>query len=226
MAELTSADWLVRSQLYSFLANSFLKVMTAESSLGLDPGFWLELAEDAQLSHATDNKLRPALVGLSEVAQQLSDLSPEKAVERVAVEYTRLFIGPPEPAAPPWETLYRQGGTVLFGQPTFDMRQLLAQEGYQASKEAHQFEDHLGFELLYLALRADRFAGELEADPSIDQTAWAQEQASFINAHPLSFIDAMREKAAEAGGVGYYVGLLDLTKALLDLDASSGVPKQ
>lgn len=222
MVQLTAADWHVKSQCYSFLANSFLKVMTPETAVGLDSAFWISLAEEPLFSGECCVELRLALVNLSSTVARLSELSHDKAVERVAVEYTRLFIGPGEPAAAPWETLYRQGGgTVLFGQSTFDMRQLLGQEGYQASPEAHQFEDHLGFELLYLALRCARFARELEVEPEKDQALWLQEQASFIEEHPLGFIDVMQQKAAAASSVGYYSELLLLTRCLLACDARS-----
>jgi TorA maturation chaperone TorD len=232
-----------RSELYSFLGNSLLKIMTPETSVGLDPAFWESFAADFGLEqpsacsvgelangHHADKLVKEqrtpqpvnkqcgsALASLRRVAYELSSFPQIKAIERVGVEYTRLFVGPGTPTAPPWETLYREGGTVLFGQPTIDMRRLFSEAGVQASSDSHQFEDHLGFELLYLAMTSARLA---ELPPgSRDATNLAGERRAFIQEHPLSFIEPLYEKAREASEerslVGYYSALLELVWGVL-----------
>jgi TorA maturation chaperone TorD len=191
--------WKLRSELYAFFGNGLLKIMTEQSAVALDPAFW----EEFPLEPANDH-LRSGLEGLIACTGRLSVLDCKKAIERVGVEYTKLFVGPGEPAAPPWETLYREGGTVLFGQPTFDMRRLLARQGLKASDDFHQFEDHLGFELLYLGIRGRSFA---DSPPSAEAM---EEQQDFIRTHPLSFIKSLFIKAREASSVGYYPALLEL----------------
>jgi TorA maturation chaperone TorD len=191
--------WKLRSELYAFFGNSLLKVMTEQSAVGLDPAFWEGFPLEASGGH-----LRSGLDGLVACARGLAALDRAQAVERVGVEYTRLFVGPGRPAAPPWETLYREGGAVLFGQPTFDMRRLFAARGLRAGADSHQFEDHLGFELLYLGASG---AGFPERGPSPESAA---QQRDFIRAHPLSFIGPLLEAAREAATVGYYPALVEL----------------
>ncbi|MDR1014878.1 MAG: molecular chaperone TorD family protein [Coriobacteriales bacterium] len=191
--------WKLRSELYAFFGNSLLKVMAEQSAVGLDPAFW----EGFPLE-AADGHLRSGLDGLVACARGLAASDRTKALEQVGVEYTRLFVGPGRPAAPPWETLYREGGTVLFGQPTFEMRQLFAREGVRAGADSHQFEDHLGFELLYLGVRGAAFA---DAPPTAEQVV---EIKGFIETHPLSFIERLLDAAREAATVGYYPALIEL----------------
>jgi TorA maturation chaperone TorD len=196
-----SDTWQLRTQLYGFFGNSLLKVMTAETAMGLNPAFWKEFP----LEPEADEHIATALSALITCTQSLADKTDAaKALERVGVEYTRLFVGPGKPAAPPWETLYREGGTVLFGQPTFEMKKLLAQEGIRASRDSHQFEDHIGFELLYLGMRSADYA---ENPPS---SAAVTELQPFIKAHPLSFIEQLHAKAREAATIGFYPALIEL----------------
>jgi TorA maturation chaperone TorD len=175
--------------------------MTADTNAGLNPEFW----EQFPLESEADEHIASGLCDLIACTRVLAgEGDGTKALERVGVEYTRLFIGPGSPAAPPWETLYRDGGTVLFGQPTFDMKKLFAREGVKASNNSHQFEDHIGFELLYLSMRGASFAEDF---PS---AATVSEIQDFILTHPLSFIEQLHSKAKEAALVGFYPALIEL----------------
>ena len=126
--------------------------------------------------------------------------------EAVSVEYTRLFVGPPSPAAPPWETMYRGSTNVGFGEATFEMRNYLHDLGLELSNENRQYEDHMGIELLYLSELCRR-VGEGDGD---------EEQArSFVVKHPLSWIDAFLDRIEGISPQGYFSCLVRLEKALL-----------
>ncbi|MDR1088977.1 MAG: molecular chaperone TorD family protein [Coriobacteriales bacterium] len=200
--------WQSYSRLYSFFGNSLLSIMTPETSVGLDPAFW----RGFPLEGEANSHLAAGLSGLIACTEHLGELDPDTALERVGVEYTRLFLGPGKPAAPPWETLYREGGTVLFGEPTRKMRQLFAEEGLRASADSHQFEDHLGFELLYLGVRSALFADSPPPPDTVAQTL------AFIREHPLGFIGELHAQAASAGVIGYYPALLELIWGFLILN--------
>ena len=91
--------------------------------------------------------------------------------------------------------------SVGFGEATFQMRQLLRERGLELSNENHQYEDHLGIELLYLCelCRAREY----------------EKAKEFAATHPLSWIDAFSAKVQEAFPQGYFSALLELTRALL-----------
>ena len=135
-------------------------------------------------------------------------------VERCAVEYTRLFVGPPRPAAAPWETMHRAGGsaavggaTVGFGQATFEMRALLREAGLEVKNENNQYEDHIGIELLYLSALCARAAeGEEGA---------VEEVRAFAEDRLLAWLPFLRAAAEEAAPDGYLPLLLALADALL-----------
>lgn len=202
----------VYAQACAFVGNSLLKPMTQTSAVGIDPSFWAEFPDFGMegVRHGADE--------CAAYAEGLADLDPEKAVEQVSVEYTRLFVGPPKPAAPPWETMYRSDNvTVGFGDPTFEMRRLLREAGLQLSNVNHQYEDHMGLELLYLSVLCDRLATALAEGGEGEPDELAKAVRSFAAAHPASWIDGFSDRVEEAFPSGYFSRLLRLCKELLGL---------
>jgi len=194
-----------RAQLYAFLGNSLLAPMKLDTCAGLDPSFW-----EAFPLEAANEQMADALAALQAYAADASR-DRESAVRVAATEFTGLFLGPGAPPAPPWESLYREGGSFLFGQPTFDMRKLLRSHGLALAEDARQLEDHIGAELLYLATLSSQFA-EAASAPSAEEVV---EQRDFITEHPLSFIGKLCSRADEHAPGGYYPSLIRLAWGVL-----------
>ncbi len=140
--------WKTLSEAYAFVGNSLLRPMTMTSPVGLDPAFWKAFPVFDEAPWPGPWKPAHAMPKEPRSAPRAGEDGPQ----RVSVEYTRLFVGPPSPAAPPWETMYRgKDVTVGFGQPTFEMRELLRAAGLEVRNANNQYEDHMGIELLYLS---------------------------------------------------------------------------
>lgn len=147
-------------------------------------------------------------------------------VTALSVEYTRLFIGPPSPAAAPWETFYRnEEVTSGFGHATIEMRDALRSAGLQVSNKNNQYEDHIGIELLYvshLCSSTQQFESNVQNVQSLaDEAPSLHEGLSgkdidFIKVHPLSWIEKLQEKVRLSASQSYYDHLLGLSKALLE----------
>ncbi len=215
---------------YAFLGNSLLRPMSQTASVGLDAGFWAVFPDFGSEAVAA------AARELALWAEAGSSAAETDRVRDVSVEYTQLFVGPPKPAAPPWETMNRaEGVTVGFGEPTFQMRQLLGAVGLELSNENRQYEDHMGIELLYLSelcrragARKGEAASSTASEPVNDAEAaetageTAPEPTDFITKHPLAWIDFFSARVREAAPDGYFVRLLALTKALLQQQVACG----
>lgn len=200
--------WKALSEAYGFLGNSLLAPMTMTASVGLDGRFWEAFPTfgDQGLTDAV-----AACVCWTQSVRSRAEESGEDSVERCAVEYTRLFIGPPSPLAPPWETMYRASNvTVGFGQATFEMRQLLREAGFELRNDNRQYEDHMGIELLYLSDRCRWLSG----DP-VEIVDARQKLASFIDDHPLDWIGSFRDCVEEQSPDGYFSRILLVTQCLL-----------
>lgn len=199
--------WRAFSEVYGFMGNSFLKPMTQTLPVGLDLAFWEEFPDFG------DDAVRKCIEACSHYADVMASLSHDEAVQRAAVEYTHLFVGPPSPAAPPWETLYRhERVTVGFGEATFDMRQLLREAGLEISNENRQYEDHMGIELLYLSVQCGRLADGGGGGA-------AEAVGAFVDNHPQRWIGAFKARVAEACPHGYFNGLTALAESVLSAHA-------
>ena len=213
MKETTNEELGLLSQMHAFLGNSLLRPMNQTKGPGLDPEFWAALPDfgSARVEAALDD-----LFTFARAAQARMEAGEDVATE-VSVEYTRLFVGPPSPAAVPWETYYPEGpeGEEMpapasgFGGPTFAMRALLREAGLELANENRQFEDHIGIELLYLSELCRRASeGDAEAEGKI---------APFVAEHPNRWIGRLAAKVSESFPEGYVIRLLALTQALLAL---------
>lgn len=203
-------DFTELAQAYAFIGNSLLTPMTRTSAVGLDPAFWQAFPtfDDAGIEQAVD--------GCEAFAQRAQGrmAADTNMARECAIEHTRLFVGPPRPAAAPWETMYNlpEGADepVGFGAATFAMRRLLAEAGLELSNENNQYEDHLGIELLYLSVLCER-----AVDTADDASRWRDAQAPFIEEHPLSWVGELHERIAAEEPNGYFSPLTALARALL-----------
>ena len=208
--------WSSRAQALAFAGNSLLSPMSQTGPAGLDATFW----EDFPCSDA--EKVACATERCAAIAERLLRASGgrEGAVEAASVEFTRLFIGPPRPAAAPWETLYRgDGARVGFGEPTFKMRRLLRESGLQLRNENNQYADHIGIELLYASVLCERIADTLtrseEPDP-LEARELMERLGAFLEDHPRAWIGKLEAAVFEAAPEGYVAGLVGLSAALLE----------
>lgn len=212
MTTCDAARWTDYSEALAFAGNSLLAPMSQTGAIGLEPAFWAGFPnfDDTQVGLALE-----ALEGYAQDARALSEPS-DVALSHVSAEYTKLFIGPPRPAAPPWETMHRgDGNTVGFGKPTFAMQRLLREAGLEVSNENNQYADHIGIELLYASTLCARLAEMGDAEDAVARAAVANQLAMFVQEHPLGWIDRLIAAVDESAPGGYIANLLVLAKALL-----------
>ena len=201
MSQENAGFWHSYSEAVAFCGNSLLGTVKQTSTVGLDPAFWEafptfgsdEVAQAVEACHA---------FALRAAAQPETDWATQ-----ASVDYTRLFIGPPKPAAAPWETFYRgEGVSVGFGQATFEMRELLRAAGLEVHNHNNQYEDHIGIELLLLSVYAQRVAAD---------EMQAADVAAYVDGHPGAWAPKLLEAVRAESPEGYVAAILALACALL-----------
>lgn len=215
---LDADQWEAYGAVYAFVGNELLAPMNRSKVLtGLDPAFWQQAP-----APSGDVGVR-ALEKLEAYARAAAEQGPEgesnphvAGMLGASAEFAKLFIGPPAPAASPWETTNdgANAGKVGFGRATIAMQQLIAEEGLELSNENNQYADHMGIELLYLSVLCSKAARLLDDDPEAAlQTAG--KVAWFIKAHPLRWIGHFAENIDSARPDGYYAPLVRYVQAVL-----------
>lgn len=133
-----------------FLASFFLKapnegflcLVRDEGLLGI----WPEGADMSELQE-----------GLALVRASLTE-APEGEPERIARDYTELFIGPESPL-PMWESVWTGRERLLYGEPTFQVREFYFRHGLEAPRKDNEPDDHLSLELAFVATLLGRAYG-------------------------------------------------------------------
>lgn len=88
---------------------------------------------------------------LMEALRPLQSLTDE-GLEAIRQEYTKLFLGPEELVAPPWESVYTTKARALFQESTLEVRNWYKRFGYQPAGYPNYPDDHISLMLHFLAL--------------------------------------------------------------------------
>ena len=131
--------------------------------------------------------------------------------EAVRQDAFALFSGP-APIARPWESVWREGENILFGEQTMLVRQTYAQWGLVSETRGREPEDHLALELAFCVHLLHRIAQD-------DRNAGAA-LADFLDSHLLRWAEPCLRKASENATEVLYRAL-----TLLCLDALHSLRK-
>ncbi len=86
---------------------------------------------------------------LKAIETQLSE-QEEACLDTLRIEYTRLFLGPANLAAPPWESVYTAPDKTLFHESTLEVRRFYYRRNFLPTGYPHVADDHLAIELDFM----------------------------------------------------------------------------
>lgn len=185
-----------RSNLYGFLAAVYRKEPTPELlTLIGEPGFQDALARTG-VSLGADIPTRPA-------AQLVEDL---------AVEYTRLFIGP-GPHVPPYAAIHLGGeGASLWGPSTQWVKRFIESVGFEYEADYRDLPDHIGVELEFMREITAREARALSKG-DLEQTGALRDiEREFMGKHLALWTPAFCDKVMAMAELPFFAGAAKLTK--------------
>ena len=127
----------------------------------------------------------------SQAAKLLSaalELMRETPVEDLLREYTKLFLGPEDYIAAPWESIYTSKERALFQESTLDVRAWFKRFGYVAGGYPNYPDDHISIMLHFLALMSAKandalIVGEMDVCRKL-----LKDQKQFEKEHMLNWL--------------------------------------
>lgn len=186
----------LRALAYRFLATLYLDAPKTE---------WLAaLYADGLLEEF------PVPLGNDEMARGLAMIAGAAAApdqRALAADYQQLFVGPGHLPAPPWESVYRTEERLVFDWPTLLVREAYGEMGLRLPEPAEP-DDHIGLELLFMAVLAEREAA--------GDAAAAAAQDAFLREHLLAWAPTFCSDVEAHAATDLYCGLGLLTRGLLD----------
>ena len=168
----------------------------------------------------------PQFLGvLSDLGIQLGDdffqRNEEELLEEMAVEYTRLFLGPGKHVSP-HESVHLQrddaGQGQLWGESTVEVKKFIESAGLDYTSEYKGLPDHISVELEFmqqLTLREEQAWGENDKDGTL---YCLKIEKKFVEEHLSHWIPIFCDKVIREAKLPFYREMATLTKNFMEFE--------
>lgn len=202
-----------RAYVYTFLKNGFYIEPTSEYIEMLKVNDHLEdfpfMMENVYIENGV-NKLKRSLKKISaENIEFLDDLRSD---------YTRMFIGPNDLPAPPWESSYLNEDKLLFQEETLQVRKSYLKYKYLNKNYPHEADDHIALELDFMARLSLKTIELEEARDILDVVEILRDQQLFLENHLIKWVPEFTDNIEQSAKTDYFVALAYILKGFIDYD--------
>ncbi len=151
-------------------------------------------------------------LGLS-FSEAFREAREEELLEWLAVEYTRLFLGP-GPHINPYESVQRGEGRY-WGDTTVEALEFFRRCGFDLGGEFTGMPDHLSVELEFMSRLSAQEADRWEKGDREGALRHLELQRAFLREHLLTWVPSFCQKVAEQAEEEFYRNFASLTREVL-----------
>lgn len=186
---------------------------------------WASLA----LSHPRDdNFINDTIEILAEIANdQAVDIDLTKEVQELRLyieengaellplqkEHSRLFIGPFNLLAPPYESYHRNKGVVM-GESSKQVEQIYAKTGMEVSPDFKDAPDHIVLEAEFMSRICESEINAWSANHADEANYYRKLQMFFLKEHLLTWVHLLQKAVENGSSFRFYPAILNtLSKA-------------
>jgi TorA maturation chaperone TorD len=208
MESLTIEIFEVRASLYGLLA----KCLFSEPSLET-----LKEAEE-QVSFLREKMAvwdEPELrTGFQNFLNALARSNPEK----LAVDYTGLFLGGKEGSICPSESSYVE--KIVYGQSTLKVIEFYAQYGFIKDETFHEPDDHIAVEFAFMSVMGWNLFEMIRegGTESFRYRSHLEPQLNFLTNHLMKWVPAWAAHVMESSETDFYRALAKFSQTLVEAD--------
>lgn len=135
-------------------------------------------------------------------------------------EYTKLFVGPAQLPAPPWESVFVSKEALLFQENTLAVRESYRSAGFQSTGYPHEPDDHVATELSFMAALSKRAMESFEQGDVDRYRSTLLAQSQFLEEHLLVWIRKFSDRLNEVDGISsFYPSFASLAALVCERDA-------
>lgn len=193
---------ITRSNLYGFLAAIYRVELTADLLRRIKHPRFLEVLAD---------------VGVT-LEKDFLDVPEEQLLSDLAVEYTRLFIGPGKHISP-HESVHTPGhDESLWGRSTVEVKDFIESVGIEFRLDYHGMPDHISVELELMQKFTAAEAKAWQLGKYAEATMWLQLQQEFIRKHLARWVPAFCKQVVEQAELPFYSHMAMVTKGFLEME--------
>ena len=164
-----------------------------------------------------------SMAGLLGFLEALAQDGAEELIDQVKDEYIRVFVGPANLPASPYESPYTGAHDMsLFQENTLEVRKTYHGCGLRLAREQRVPDDHVSAMCHFMSILADRSLGALEAGDAAALAAGLREQSAFVDGHLANwlgtFAAAVRNSKVGSHAV-FYPQMLEAAAAFVESDS-------
>ncbi|MBE0532215.1 MAG: molecular chaperone TorD family protein [Rhodospirillales bacterium] len=149
---------------------------------------------------------------------ELLDGPDDRVLEDMAVEYTRLFLGPGK-HVPPYESVHaRGGGGQLWGAETAIVKRDIEAAGFEYAATFSGLPDHIGIEMEFMAILAAMEAAALKDGDTARALSCLRHQGEFMSRHLAAWAPTFCRRVAEQAMLPFYRQIAELAGAFISTD--------
>lgn len=207
MESLTIEIFEVRASLYGLLA----KCLFSEPSLET----LREVEEVSSLREKIATWDEPQLrTSFQDFVNALAESNPEK----LAVDYTGLFLGGKEGSICPSESSYVE--KIVYGQSTLKVIEFYAQYGFIKDETFHEPDDHIAVEFAFMSVMGWDFVKLLREGKteSSHYRSDLEAQLNFLTDHLMKWVPAWATHVSESSETDFYRTLAKFSQTLVETD--------
>lgn len=200
-----SADYMeVRHRLYTLMSNVFMAEPSAE--------FLLELRTPERRQVFSD-------LGV-DFGAEFVELDVEELQEQLAIEYTRLFLGPGQHISAHESVFVEVDGESgeLWGARTVALKNFIAGTGLEYDAGFRGIPDHVSVELEFMARLVAWEIQMRENNNRADVHYSLKIQSRFMTEHLMTWVPDLCEEVAKTSNVSFYREMASLCADFLEED--------
>jgi TorA maturation chaperone TorD len=194
-----------RSSIYGFLVAVYRQELTSEL-----------------LQQMKENRFQEVLSHLGvKLNNGFFQNSEKELLEDLAIEYTRLFVGPGK-HIPPYESVHHikegvQSGQ-LWGELTAEVKRVIESSGLEYKSDFTGMPDHISVELEFMQQVVQREAQAWEADDDKTALLCLKNEKNFVDEHLFCWISDFCEKVIKVAELPFYREIARLTQTFMDFE--------
>ncbi len=166
---------------------------------------------------------------LSEAGFELGDefaaKAPEIVKEELAVEFTRLFLGPGKHISPHESVQLPNGSGTLWGKESVLVKRFIEAAGFDYERDFNGIPDHISVELDFLALLTEAEANNWKAGDTGSGVNVLDWQDDFISRHAAKWMPGFCDKVKAGADLPFYPVFAGLLQGFL-ADEQAEIPNR
>ena len=147
--------------------------------------------------------------------------SEKELLENLAIEYTRLFVGPGKHISPHESVHHKKEGVQsgqLWGELTAQVKGIIESSGLEYESEYTGMPDHISVELEFMQQVVQREAQAWQADDDETALRCLKNEKKFVDEHLVRWIPDFCEKVATEADLPFYREMAKLTKTFIEFE--------